>query len=104
MGLSMHDRYYEPEDDDSGDKLDDRIRELLNTKYDITKDFALFAEGIQECSQADRDSVMTILQGNDINTIDFAQLGRKLWDIAFSYSESIAEYHATEDLTSGNLD
>jgi hypothetical protein len=103
MGISMHDRYYEPEDDDS-DLLNDRIADLLNTKYDITKDFALFAEGIQECSQADRDSVMTILQGNNINTIDFTQLGRKLWDIAFSYSESIAESHAYDDLSSGNLD
>jgi hypothetical protein len=96
-------RYYEPEDDNTSDLLVDRINELVNTKYDITKDFSLFAEGIQECSEADRESVLTILQGN-VNTIDFTQLGRKLWDIAFSYSESIAEYHAYEDLESGSLD
>ena len=102
MGLSMHDRYYEPEDDE-GDLLDDRIAELLNTKYDITTDFSLFEEGITECSEADRESILTILNGN-INTIDFTQLGRKLWDVAFSYSEQLAENHAVEDLTSGNLD
>ena len=99
--MSMHDRYYEPEDDDS-DLLNDRIADLLNTKYDITTNFSLFAEGISECSEADKESVLTILAGN-VNTIDFAALGRKLWDMSFSYAESIAENHATEDLNSGNL-
>jgi hypothetical protein len=101
MGMSMHDRYYEPEDDDS-DLLGDRIADLLNTKYDITKNFSLFAEGISECSEADKESILTILDGN-VNTIDFAALGRKLWAVSFAYAESIAENHATEDLTSGNL-
>jgi hypothetical protein len=101
MGMSMHDRYYEPEDDDS-DLLNDRIADLLNTKYDITTNFSLFAEGISECSEADKESVLTILDGN-VNTIDFAALGRKLWAVSFAYAESIAENHATEDLTSGNL-
>jgi len=101
--MFRNERYYEPEDDDS-DALSERIIDLLNTKYDITEDFSLFAEGIQECSEADRESVLTILRGNNINTIDFAQLGRKLWDIAFTYSEELAENHAVEDLTSGNLD
>lgn len=99
----MSDRYYEPEDDNEEDLLSERIIDLLNGRYDITKDFSLFAEGITECSQADRESILTILQGN-INTIDFTQLGRKLWDVAFSYSESLAENHAAEDLMSGNLD
>jgi len=102
MGMCMHDRYYEPEDDDS-DALSERIIDLLNTEYDITQDFALFAEGIQECSDADKESVLTILQGN-VNTIDFTQLGRKLWDIAFSYSESLAESTAIDQLNSGNYD
>ena len=101
MGMSMHDRYYEPEDDDS-DLLNDRIADLLNTKYDITTNFSLFAEGISECSEADKESILTILDGN-VNTIDFAALGRKLWAVSFAYAESIAENHATEDLNSGNL-
>lgn len=95
--------YYEAPFDDDGDALSERIIDLLNSEYDITQKFELFAEGIQECSQADRESVLTILQGN-VNTIDFAQLGRKLWDIAFSYSEELAENHAYEDLSNGNLD
>lgn len=98
-----NDRYYEPEDDFDSDLLDDRITELLNTDYDITQHFYLFAEGISECSESDKESILTILQGN-VNTIDFAQLGRKLWDVAFSYAERIAENHATENLTSGYLD
>jgi len=101
MGMSMHDRYYEPEDDDS-DLLQDRIADLLNSDYDIRNNFSLFAEGISECSEADKESIITILQGN-VNTIDFAALGRKLWAVSFAYAESIAENHATEDLTSGNL-
>ena len=101
MKMSMHDRYYEPEDDDS-DLLGDRIADLLNTKYDITTNFSLFSEGISECSEADKESILTILDGN-VNTIDFAALGRKLWAVSFAYAESIAENHATEDLNSGNL-
>lgn len=96
-----NDRYYEPEDDDS-DLIEDRIAELVNTEYDITKNFSLFSEGISECSEADREAVLTILAGN-VNTIDFQQLGRKLWDIAFSYSESLAENHAHSDYESGYL-
>ena len=65
-------RYYEPEDDNDGDALSARIIDLLNSKYDITEKFELFAEGIQECSQADRESVINILQGNNINTIDLS--------------------------------
>jgi len=99
----MTDRYYEPEDDNESDLLGERIIDLLNGRYDITTNFSLFAEGISECSDADRESILTILQGN-VNTIDFQQLGRKLWDVAFSYSESLAENHAVEDLVSGNLD
>jgi len=99
--MSMHDRYYEPEDDDS-DLLQDRIADLLNSDYDITKNFSLFAEGISECSESDKESILTILDGN-VNTIDFAALGRKLWAVSFAYAESIAENHATEDLNSGNL-
>ena len=103
MGMASEDRYYEPEDNNEEDLLADRIIDLLNSKYDITQNFALFSEGISECSESDKESIMTILNGNNINTIDFAQLGRKLWAVSFGYSESLAENHAYEDLTSGNL-
>ena len=102
MGMSMHDRWYEPEDNDDSDLLQDRIADLLNSDYNITTNFSLFAEGISECSESDKESILTILDGN-VNTIDFAALGRKLWAVSFSYAESIAENHAGEDLTSGNL-
>jgi len=101
MGMSMHDRYYEPEDDD--DFLSERIADLLNTELDIGQDFSLFAEGITECSEADKESVLTILQGNNLE-INFEHLGRKLWDIAFSYAESIAESRAIDQLNSGSRD
>ena len=99
--MNMHDRYYEPEDNSDEDLLTDRICELLNDEYDITQHFHLFAEGITECSESDRESILTILQGN-IHTIDFEQLGRKLWDVAFTYAESLAESHAIDNLNSGS--
>lgn len=103
MGLSMHDRYYEPEDDNDGDWISERTADLLNTEYDISQDFRLFAEGISECSDADRDAVLTILAGENLE-INFEHLGRKLWDIAFSYAESIAEKVAIDQLNSGYRD
>lgn len=96
-------RYYVAPEDNDSDALEDRKNELLNTKYDITQKFSLFAEGISECSKADQESIMIILQGN-VDTIDFKQLGRKLWDVSFSYSESLAENDATDDLVKGNLE
>ena len=98
MGMSMHDRYYEPEDDDS-DLLDERISELMKDDYDPTE-YAHFAEGISEAKKADCEAVEAILKQP---TIDYEALGRKLFCMAYDYMEGFAENHAQEDLSAGFL-
>ena len=49
MGMSRHDAYYEPQDDNS-DLLDDRIAELMKSDYDPTE-YAHFAEAISEAKK-----------------------------------------------------
>ena len=96
--MTMHDRYYEPEDDDS-DLLDERICELMKADYDPTE-YAHFAEGISEAKKTDCEAVEDILKQP---TINYEALGRKLFCMAYDYMESMAENHAQEDLNAGNL-
>jgi hypothetical protein len=96
--MSMHDRYYEPEDDDS-DLLDERVAELLNSDYDPTE-YSNFAEGISEAKESDRQAVEDIIKQS---TIDYEALGRKLFCMAYDYMEKFAENHAQEDLSAGFL-
>ena len=86
--MSMHDRYYEPEDDDS-DLLDERVAELMKEDYDPTE-YAHFAEGISEAKKEDCQAVEDILKQP---TIDYEALGRKLFCMAYDYMEkrSISE-------------
>lgn len=94
----MHDRYYDPENDDS-DLLDDRISELMKEDYN-PQTYSNFAEGISEAKDSDREAVEAILQQP---TIDYEALGRKLFSMAYEYMENIAENHAQEDLSAGYL-
>ena len=99
MNTSMHDRYYEPEDDDSGDLIENRMAELMKDDYSPDK-YCNFAEGISEADRKDREAVEAILQQPEI---DYAALGRKLYCMAYEYMERIAENHAQEDYASGYL-
>ena len=96
--MNMHDRYYEPEDDDS-DLLDERIADLLNSDYN-PETYSNFAEAISEANEKDREAVETILQQSPI---DYEALGRKLFCMAYDYMEKFAENHAQEDLSAGYL-
>jgi hypothetical protein len=96
--MTMHDRYYEPEDDDS-DLLDERISELMKEDYDPTE-YSHFAEAISEAKKSDCEAVEGILKQP---TIDYEALGRKLFCMAYEYMEGMAENHAQEDLSSGYL-
>jgi hypothetical protein len=98
MGMSRHDAYYEPGDDDS-DLLADRISELMKSDYDPTE-YAHFAEAISEAKKEDCEAVEAILQQP---TIDYEVLGRKLFCMAYEYLEGYATRHAEEDLSAGNL-
>jgi hypothetical protein len=96
--MTMHDRYYEPEDDDS-DLLDERISELMKDEYSPNQ-YDHFAEAISEASKSDREAVEMILQQHPIN---YEVLGRKLFGMAYDYMEKFAENHAQEDLSAGFL-
>ena len=97
--MSMHDRYYQPEDDDS-DLIDDRVSELMKDEYNPNK-YKNFAEAISEAKESDREAVEDILQQVDI---DYAALGRKLFAMAYDFMEHYAISHAEENLSSGYLD
>ena len=102
--LSMHDRYYEPDssDDDWDDWYPCRVADLLSDQYSIAK-YSNFSEGISEAKDADRQIIEEMLEKPHAD-IDFAALGRKLWDMSFTYMEKYAENHAQEDWESGNRD
>jgi hypothetical protein len=93
-----HDRYYEPEDDDSGDFIDQRTAELLNTKdYDPALIHHL-AEAISEAGELEQATIIDFVnQGN------WENLGRKLYYISHEYMEKMAENHAIDDYNSGLL-
>jgi hypothetical protein len=98
MGTSMHDRYYEPEDDDSGDFIDVRTQELLNTKdYDPALNHHL-AEAISEANTEDQESIKDFIANKE-----WEKLGLKLYYISHEYMEKLAESHAIDDYNSGLL-
>ena len=93
-------RYYEPEDNDDSDRIDDRVAELIKDEYNPTQ-YSNFAEGISEANEKDREAVELILQQSKI---DYEALGRKLFCMAYDYMEGYATSHAEENLSSGYLD
>ena len=93
-------RYYEPEDNDDSDRIDDRVSELMKDEYDPTQ-YSNFAEGISEAKESDREAVEAILQQSKI---DYEALGRKLFCMAYEYMEGYANSHAEANLSSGYLD
>ena len=100
----MSDRYYEPdsEDDDYPDWFPCRVADYLSNEYNVAK-YSNFSEGISEAKEADRLIIEEMLDKPHAD-IDFAALGRKLWDMAFSYMEHFAENSANEDWDRGNRD
>jgi hypothetical protein len=98
MGMSMHDRYYEPEDDNSGDFIDERTYELLKTEeYNPSLTHHL-AEAIAESSEADQAIIIDF-----VNQQNWEALGRKLYFMSYDYMEKFAEAHAMDNYNSGLL-
>lgn len=98
MKMFSQDRYYEPEDDDSGDFIDERTFELLKTEdYDPALVHHL-AEAISEAGELDQASIIDF-----VNQSNWEALGRKLYYISYEYMEKLAESHAIDDYNSGLL-
>jgi hypothetical protein len=96
-----NDRYYEPEDDDSGDLIADRVSDLMQSDYDPTN-YDTFAECIAEAKEADRLIIEEMLKKH-ISERDYEALGKKLFYMAYERMELFAEEHAQEDYAAGYL-
>lgn len=96
--MQHHDRYYELEDDCSGDFIDDRVAELLKTpEYDPTS-ISHWSEAISEANQSDQETIRDY-----INQKDWHKLGLKLYNISYEYMEKYAEEHAIGEYNQGLL-
>ena len=92
MGMSKHDAYYEPEDSDDTEEMEWEIDQLM--KGDLCPDhYSNFSEAISEADDKDRQAVEDILYQNPIN---FEALGRKLYDMAYTYAEKYATRRVCE--------
>ena len=90
----MHDRYYEPEDDDYHDQLEEEIYDLVKNdpKYDPA-DMSNMGEAIaQESTKQDiQDFIRDCVEQKD-----WAKLGLKLYQVSWDYQESMAEFMITK--------
>jgi hypothetical protein len=75
----------------------------MEADYSISKKYSNFSEGISEAKEADQEVIKEMLDKPHAD-IDFEALGRKLWDMAYSYMEQYAENQANEEFSSGNRD
>jgi hypothetical protein len=96
-----NDRFYEPEDDDSGDLIADRVSDLMQSDYNPTN-YDTFAECISEAKEADRLLIEEMLKKH-ISERDYEALGKKLFYMAYERMERFAEEHAQEDYAAGYL-
>jgi len=93
MGMSMHDRYYEPEDDNSGEELQERIWELVNKDQEFDpSDLGNLSEAIgQDCNNVELQAFIR----DCVEQKDWAKLGLKLYSVSYEYMEQAAEYRLT---------
>jgi hypothetical protein len=94
----MHDRYYEPENDNSEDFIDERTYELLKTDDYNPSLIQHLAEAISEANELDQASIIDF-----INQSNWESLGRKLYYISYEYMEKHAEANAIDNYNSGLL-
>jgi hypothetical protein len=84
--MTMHDRYYEPEDDymDS-DEFQCEVAELMKDEYNPCTwvNFCEAFEGVQD------PEVVAQLE-EMLEKRDFMALGRKLWNMSYEYQERFA--------------
>jgi outer membrane lipoprotein-sorting protein len=98
MGMSTQDKYYEPEDDNSGDFINQRVAELLKTKEYDPSLLTHLSEAISEASDADQYIIKDYVAQRD-----WHKLGMKLYYISAEYMEKYAEQHAIGEYNQGLL-
>jgi phospholipid N-methyltransferase len=93
MGMSRHDAYYEPEDEPNDDEIRFRTDELMRTKeYDAYQTDHI-VEALSDMSVKDAEALQLVL-----DTKDHLAIGRKIWDITYSYMEKFAESQAIDEI------
>ena len=90
----MHDRYYEPEDDDDSEELSERIWDLVNKdpKFDPT-DLGNLSEAI---GQDNKNVELQQFIRDCVEQKDWAALGLKLYMTSYEYMEEAAEWRLTK--------
>ena len=91
MGMNMHDRWYEPEDDymDS-DELQAEVADLMKDEYNPCK-WENFNDAF--AATQNKDDIAFIEQA--LEKRDFEALGRKLWNMSYEYWEDFATKKVT---------
>jgi phospholipid N-methyltransferase len=89
MGMTMHDNYYQPDDEPNDDEIRFRTDELMRTQEYDAYQAGNMIEAMTEMSIADAESLQLVL-----DTKDHLAIGRKIWDITYSYMEKYAESQA----------
>ena len=86
MGMNMHDRWYEPEDDymDS-DELQAEVADLMKDKYNPCK-WDNFNDAFAATQHKDDSAFIE----QALENRDFEALGRKLWNMSYEYMENFA--------------
>jgi hypothetical protein len=92
MGMTMHDNYYQPDDEPNDDEIRFRTDELMRTQEYDAYQLNNVMEAITEISLADAEALQLVL-----DTKDHLAIGRKIWDITYSYMEKFAESQAIFD-------
>jgi hypothetical protein len=94
MGMSKHDAYYEPEDDDILiEEIEARTHDLMKTPDYTPWDSGHMAEALSELDVKTSEDLQVCL---DLR--NFEQIGRKIWSITYDYMESFAKAQATSEI------
>ena len=86
MGMSMHDKYYEPEDDDTdSEELQYEISELMKDDCNPCN----YHNFVEAFSAVQKKEIIEQLE-EMLEKRDFEALGRKLWNLSYEYYEQLA--------------
>ena len=90
-----NDSYYEPEDDNSLDALQEQIYDLVNKDPDFNPaNLSKMGEAIQQGYQ---DQELQDFIQDCVDKKDWAKLGLKLYMTSWDYQETCAEWHLTQE-------
>lgn len=91
--MSKLEAYYEaPYDDQESEEFAWEVEQLMRTEFN-PDNYDRFLMALDDSSEKDQKAVEDILYQPQIN---FEALGRKLYDMAYTYNESVAKRKVAE--------